>query len=92
VGVDQTPALLNYGKELYPNITFVESTLQELPFEDNSFDWVVCSCVKYGIVENEELGLIEPGRWARIEKEFLRVAKAGIIWPSYQPDYEMIKR
>tara|TARA_R100001510_G_scaffold53941_1_gene56045 strand:- start:2736 stop:3239 length:504 start_codon:yes stop_codon:yes gene_type:complete len=91
-GVDQTPALIEYGRELYPGIKLVESTLQDLPFEDNSFDWIVCSCVKYGILESEESGLIEEGRWDTIEKEFLRIANGAIIWPSYSSDYEIIRR
>ena len=91
-GIDQTPALVEYGRELYPGIELVEAKLQELPFEDDSFDWIVCSCVKYGIVEAEENGLMEKGRWDTIEKEFLRVAKGAIIWPSYSNDYEIIKR
>lgn len=92
VGVDQTPALLEYGKELYPNVMFVKSPLQKLPFSNDTFDWVVCSCVKEKIVEAEEHGLIEEGRWAKIEEEFLRVAKAAIIWPNYQHAYEIIRR
>ena len=91
-GVDQTPALLNYGKELYPGVNLIEAQLQSLPFDDNSFDWVVCSCVKYGIVEGEENGLMEKGRWQKIEKEFLRVAPAAIIWPNYSDEYEIISR
>tara|TARA_R110001592_G_scaffold335117_1_gene619702 strand:- start:2358 stop:2852 length:495 start_codon:yes stop_codon:yes gene_type:complete len=91
-GVDQTTALINYGKELYPNTNLVLSKLQELPFEDNSFDWVVSSCVKHGIVECEELGEIESGRWNQIEEELLRIAKKGIIWPSYSNEYEFIER
>jgi SAM-dependent methyltransferase len=92
VGVDQTPALLDYGRELYPGINLIESELQKLPFENNSFDWVVCSCVKQGIVQGEELGMMEIGRWDTIEKEFLRVAKGAIIWPSYSNDYEITRR
>ncbi|HAI18075.1 MAG TPA: hypothetical protein DCM10_08695 [Xanthomarina gelatinilytica] len=91
-GVDQTPALLEYGRELYPGINLVEAELQNLPFDDDSFDWVVCSCVKYGIVECEENGLMPKGRWNKIEKEFLRVSKGAIIWPSYQDDFEIITR
>ena len=91
-GVDQPPALLEYGRELYPGINLVEAELQNLPFDDDSFDWVVCSCVKYGIVECEENGLMPKGRWNKIEKEFLRVSKGAIIWPSYQDDFEIITR
>ena len=91
-GVDQTPALLEYGRELYPQISLVEAELQNLPFPDNSFDWIVCSCVKHGIVECEENGLMPKGRWDKIESEFLRVAKSAIIWPSYQDGYEILSR
>ena len=92
VGVDQTPALLEYGRELYPDIKLVNSRLQQLPFKDNEFDWVLCSCVKQGIVQGEELGMMEKGRWQTIESEFLRVAKSAIIWPSYQNEFEIISR
>jgi len=91
-GVDHTPVLIDYGKELYPRINLIEAPLQKLPFENDSFDWVVCSCVKHGIVENEDNGLIEEGRWKKIEGEFMRVAENAIVWPSYQMDYEMISR
>jgi len=92
VGLDQTTALIEYGRELYPEVSFVQAKMQELPFEDDSFDWVVSSCVKYGIVECEELGEMPKGRWAKIEKEILRVAPRAIIWPSYGFDYELIER
>jgi len=91
-GVDHTPALIEYGKELYPKINLVEAPLQELPFDDDSFDWIVCSCVKHGIVENEENGLVEEGRWKQIESEFMRVSENAIIWPSYSMDYEIVSR
>lgn len=91
-GVDQTVALINYGKELYPNVSLVLSKLQNLPFDDNSFDWIVSSCVKEGIVEGENINLIEKGRWDKIQNELLRVAKQGIIWPNYSNEYEIIKR
>ena len=92
VGIDQTVALVNYGKELYPDVNLILHKLQELPFEDNSFDWVVSSCVKEGIVGLENNGSIETGRWSKIQSELLRVAKQGIIWPSYSNEYEIIKR
>ena len=92
IGVDQTVALINYGKELYPDVNLVLSKLQKLPFDDNSFDWVVSSCVKEGIVGLENNNSIEKGRWSIIESEFLRVAKQAIIWPSYSNEYEIIKR
>jgi SAM-dependent methyltransferase len=91
-GVDQTVALLEYGKEIYPNANLVLGQLQNLPFQDDQFDVVVCSCVKERIVECEKLDLIEKGRWEKIESEFLRVAKSAIIWPSYKFDYEIITR
>ena len=91
-GIDHTPALIDYGKELFPRVNLIEAPLQELPFDNDSFDWVVCSCVKHGIVENEENGLIEKGRWKQIESEFMRVSENAIVWPSYSMDYEMVTR
>ena len=63
-----------------------------IPIHESIFDWVVSSCVKHGIVECEELGEIESGRWNQIEEELLRIAKKGIIWPSYSNEYEFIER
>ena len=91
-GVDQTVALIEFGKEIYPNANLVLGQLQNLPFDDGQFDVVVCSCVKHGIIECENLGLIEKGRWKKIESEFLRVAKSAIIWPSYGFEFETIER
>jgi SAM-dependent methyltransferase len=93
VGIDQTEALVHYGRELYPGIEIVQKEMQnKLPFEDNSFDFVVSSCVKYGIVECEDLGEMPKGRWQKIEEEMMRLAPVAIIWPSYGPEYEVIKR
>jgi len=91
-GVDHTPALIEYGKELYPKANLVEAPLQKLPFEDNSFAWVVCSCAKEGIVQNEENGLAPEGLWESIEKEFMRVSENAIVWPNYDMAYEILTR
>lgn len=93
VGVDQTPALIEYGRHLYSGVDFLESRLQDgLPFEDGSFDVAFSSCVKFGILECEELGEMPKGRWASIEKEMLRVAKTAIIFSSYGNEYEVLER
>ena len=91
-GLDQTVALINYGKELHPNANLVIGKMQEMPFENDQFDVVICSCVKHGIVECEQNGMIEAGRWKKIEDEFMRVAKLAIIWPSYSNQYEIVQR
>lgn len=91
-GLDQTVALIEFGRELYPNANLVIGQMQNMPFEDNQFDVVICSCVKHGIVECENLNLIEKGRWQKIESEFLRVANTAIIWPSYGHEFEIVKR
>jgi SAM-dependent methyltransferase len=93
VGVDQTTALIDYGKELYPDVQFIEAKMQnKLPFADGSFDIVFSSCVKYGIVECEELGEMPKGRWSKIEKEMMRLAPKAIIFPSYGNTYEILER
>jgi hypothetical protein len=91
-GIDQTVALINYGKELYPSANLVIGKIQEMPFENDQFDIVICSCVKHGIIECEQNGMIEVGRWKKIEDEFMRVAKLAIVWPSYSNQYEIIQR
>lgn len=92
VGVDQTYALINYGRELYPKVDLQVMKLEELSFEDDEFDWVVCSTLKTEILSCEEKESMPKGKWERIETELLRVAKRCIIWPTYTPEYEILTR
>lgn len=42
-GVDRTPAMLAAARERVPEASFVEGDLMALPFEDGSFDLLVCA-------------------------------------------------
>ena len=42
-GIDMDKSALSRGKELYPSLVFREGNAEKLPFEDNSFDLVVCT-------------------------------------------------
>lgn len=42
-GIDISPAMLKIAREKYPNITFLESDAEDLPFDDGYFDVVLCS-------------------------------------------------
>lgn len=74
VGVDISPDLLAEAKEAYPAKWFVEANLKKLPFEDNRFDWAICTSIKAMIKNN--LGDEE---WSLMEKELKRVAKNVLI-------------
>jgi SAM-dependent methyltransferase len=91
-GVDQTPVLIEYARELYPGVRFVEGKAEELSFADNSFDWVICAWMKTAIIEAEGRGTMEKGKWAQIEKQLLRVAPQVLIFGSHRHEYEIISR
>ena len=41
IGLDPSKEMLKFAKKNFPNITFVDGISAELPFADNSFDYVV---------------------------------------------------
>ena len=93
-GLDITPQFLRHAAEmvakagLSARITFQEGSVAELPFEDNSFDWVwSADCVGY--MPTEPLPLI---------KELARVVKPGgtvaiLAWSSEMllPGYPVLE-
>ncbi len=86
VGIDQSHALIEYGKELYPGVDLLCLKLEELDtakysFEKHSFDWVVCSGLKWSILGCEESGTMEKGKWDIIENNLRLIAKNLIVWP-----------
>jgi len=81
-GVDFSPDFIKKAKELYPDKTFIQADLKELPFKENEFDWAFCVSIKHMIVSN--LGQAE---WDKMEKEIKRVAKKLLIL-EYTTSYE----
>ena len=76
-GLDMSAEMLNYGGELVKQaglserISFKESDVANIPYEDNTFDWAwSCDCVGYAPWEpqREPLALL---------RELARVAKPG---------------
>lgn len=41
IGLDPSKEMLKYSKKNFPNITFVDGISADLPFADNSFDYIV---------------------------------------------------
>jgi SAM-dependent methyltransferase len=74
VGVDQSKALLKAMDSLYPSYANIQAKLDNLPFEDYEFDWVVCRSIKKMILDN-----VGEEAWLRIEIELLRVARKLLI-------------
>jgi SAM-dependent methyltransferase len=74
VGVDQSSSLLKAMDSLYPSYPNVQSSLDQLPFNDYEFDWAICRSIRTMTINN--LGAVE---WLRIELEMLRVARKLLI-------------
>jgi ubiquinone/menaquinone biosynthesis C-methylase UbiE len=93
-GLDILPELLAFGKKMIEKvgfsdqITFREGDVSQLPFEDNSFDWVwSADCIGYPAGELESL-----------LNELIRVVKPGgsiilLGWSSQQllPGYPLLE-
>lgn len=67
-GIEYSKDALNFGKKLFPYLTFTQGSIYELPYENNSFDLVICT----EVLEHLE----EP---TRALKEILRVSKEYLI-------------
>lgn len=90
-GIDQSHALIEYGKELYPDVELYCTKLEDLDISialskyfggsPTTFDWVVCSGLKWSILECEKSGSMEKGKWERIESNLRSITKNLIIWP-----------
>jgi demethylmenaquinone methyltransferase/2-methoxy-6-polyprenyl-1,4-benzoquinol methylase len=93
-GLDILPELISFGRDMIEKaglsnqVTFREGDVSQLPFEDNSFDWVWSTdCIGY------PAGELEP-----ILQELIRVVKPGGIvvllgWSSQQllPGYPLLE-
>src|SRR3989344_5595623 len=67
-GVEYSKDAIMLGKKLFPNLTFKEGGIYELPYKDNSFDLIVCT----EVLEHLE----EP---TKALQEMLRVSKKYLI-------------
>lgn len=67
-GVEYSKDAIALGKKLFPNLTLREESVYELPYKDNSFDFVICT----EVLEH----LKEP---TKALKEILRVSKKYLI-------------
>lgn len=67
-GVEYSKDALTLGKKLFPNLTFKEGSVYNLPYKDNSFDLVVCT----EVLEH----LAEP---SKVMKELLRTSRKYVL-------------
>lgn len=85
-GVDIGKAGLEDARERakdYPNLKFQEASVLDLPFEDNSFDFVFCSGILM-ITEDPEKGFSELCRVLKPGGKIylLLYASGGVRWPA----------
>ncbi len=86
--VDKNPHMVEVARTLagpYPEITVLQADLFDLPFDDKSFDIVLCSLVIHHFSEDEAIRLLQ--RMQRLSRVGLIVndlnrswLAAGIIW------------
>lgn len=74
VGVDFSPDFIDKAKGKYPNKTFIQADIKNLPFRDQEFDFAFCVSIKKMIVDN--LGEED---WLKMENEIKRVAKKLLV-------------
>lgn len=67
-GVEYSKDAILLGKKLFPNLTFKKGSVYDIPYENNSFDLVVCT----EVLEH----LDEP---SKVLKETLRVSKKHVL-------------
>ncbi len=86
-GLDFSQNMLNVGMEKvkdFPQITLIQGNAMELPFEDNSFDYVTIG-----------FGLRNVPDYKQVLKEMNRVAKPGgmvVCLETSQPDSKLFNR
>lgn len=93
IGVDLSKSFIEIAEENNPGYKFVQSRIEDLPFEDDQFEWGFGVSIKAMIVR--EMGQ-EP--WDAMEKELRRVCK-NLIFLEYSDgkgnhlveDYEVIR-
>lgn len=84
-GVDFSPDFIEKAKGKYPEAEFVQSSLDKLPFADNTFDIAFCISVRGMIIGN-----LGKEAWAPMEKEIKRVAKDFLVLEYIEPHiYEL---
>lgn len=67
-GIEYSKEAVSFGKKLFPNLTFKEGSVYELPYKDNFFDLVICT----EVLEHLE----EP---AKALKEMSRVSRKYLV-------------
>lgn len=67
-GIDPSEGMLEFAKKNFPDVPFIKGIASELPFPDNSFDYVLCI---------EVLRYLHPDDVAASYKEIFRVLKPG---------------
>ena len=67
-GVEYSKEAISFGKKLFPDLTFSQGSIYELPYKDNSFDLVICTEVLEHLEEPE-----------KALKEILQVSKKYLI-------------
>lgn len=77
-GVDFSPDFIAEANRKFPSYSFNVGDLSELWYEDNRFDYSICTSVMIMIVQN--CGWFA---WEKIQNELLRVSKKGIICLEY---------
>lgn len=84
-GVDYCPEMVAAAQAKY-RLPFEIHDIKELPYADDSFDWVVCRGL-----EGTAKTLVSLAAWARMEREMLRVARRLLLIDSSM-NYRVVER
>jgi glycosyltransferase involved in cell wall biosynthesis/SAM-dependent methyltransferase len=72
-GLDIDPGTINYARAHYPGIRFVEGAMQNLPFDDQQFDTIIC------LEGLEHVALSDARRFLREARRVLRSGGTIIV-------------
>lgn len=79
-GIDVSKLVIQEGVKRFKNAVFLEGEANKLPFPDKSFDIILCDAV---------LMYISPGKIRKTIKEFLRVARKGLVFVEWHLNDEI---
>lgn len=79
VGVDISVEAIKKSTERYPRFDYLVANATDLPFQDNSFDFVICSEVIEHVSEDEKL-LLEVKRTLRNNGVFIITTSNWLSW------------
>lgn len=79
-GIDFSPDFIAKAQSKYPQKTFIQADLKDLPFKDKEFDVAFCVSIKKMICDN-----LGENEWNKMEIELKRIAYKVLVMEYEDP-------